>query len=65
MPSESVSHFNIRDARAHLSRIIARVEQGEEIIICRAGQPVVKLIPLPCTVSRQGLGSLRGKLTIA
>jgi prevent-host-death family protein len=29
--------FNIQDAKTHLSRIIERVEHGEEIIISRAG----------------------------
>ena len=47
MSSEAVvPQFNIHDAKTNLSRIIERVEHGEEIIISRAGTPVAKVIPL-------------------
>jgi prevent-host-death family protein len=32
-----VAQFNVRAAKTNLSRIIARVERGEEIVISRAG----------------------------
>ncbi len=35
---------NICDAKTHLSRLIKRAEAGEDIIIARAGKPVVHLI---------------------
>ena len=35
---------NIHDAKTHLSRLIERVEEGESVTICRAGQPVAKLV---------------------
>jgi prevent-host-death family protein len=62
MPSDAAAQFNIHDAKTNLSRIIERVERGEEIIICRAGHPVAKVIPLVRRVERSGRGSLRGKL---
>ncbi len=62
MSSEAVAQFNIHDAKTHLSRIIDRVEHGEEIIISRAGNPVAKVIPLIRRVDRSGRGSLRGRL---
>ena len=65
MSSESIAQFNIHDAKTHLSRIIDRVEHGEEIVISRAGQPVAKVIPLERKVRRSGRGSLRGSLVIA
>lgn len=34
---------NLGDAKRHLSRLIARVEQGERIVIARAGKPVAEL----------------------
>lgn len=37
---------DIRYARTHLSTLIARVEQGERILIARAGKPVAGLRPL-------------------
>jgi prevent-host-death family protein len=65
MTSEAVVQFNIHDAKTNLSRIIDRVEHGEEIIISRAGNPVAKVVPLAREVKRVGRGSLRGKLVLA
>lgn len=65
MVAEGSSQFNIHDAKTNLSRIIERVERGEEIIISRAGTPVAKVIPLNRTVRRTGRGSLRGQLVLA
>ena len=62
MSSEPVAQFNIHDAKTNLSRIIDRVEGGEEIVISRAGHPVAKVIPLSRKVQRTGRGSLRGRL---
>jgi prevent-host-death family protein len=62
MPGEAAAQFNIHEAKTNLSRIIERVEHGEEIIISRAGNPVAKVVPLPHRVGRAGRGSLRGKL---
>ncbi len=45
MPGEAAAQFNIHDAKTNLSRIIERVEHGEEIIISRAGNPVAKVVP--------------------
>ncbi len=39
--------MNIHEAKTHLSKLIARVMAGEEIIIGKAGKPVAKLIPYP------------------
>lgn len=37
---------SIADARIHLSRLLARVERGERIVIARAGRPVAELRPV-------------------
>lgn len=42
MEAESV---NIHAAKTHFSRLIERVEGGEEILIARAGRPVARLVP--------------------
>jgi prevent-host-death family protein len=63
--SEAAAQFNIHDAKTNLSRIIDRVEHGEEVIISRAGNPVAKVVPLTHRVDRRGRGSLRGRLMIA
>jgi prevent-host-death family protein len=38
--------FNVQQARAQLSKLIARAEAGEEIVLARDGKPAVKLVPL-------------------
>jgi prevent-host-death family protein len=63
--SEAAAQFNIHEAKTNLSRIIDRVEHGEEIIISRAGTPVAKVIPLNRGVDRVGRGSLAGQLAMA
>jgi prevent-host-death family protein len=63
MSAEAV-HYNMHEAKTHLSRIIERVEQGEEIIIDRAGTPVAKVVPLVRRVNRTGIGSLAGQLDL-
>ena len=65
MPREAAAQFDIHDAKTNLSRIIERVEHGEEIIISRAGNPVAKVVPLTSRIDRTGRGSLRGKLVAA
>jgi prevent-host-death family protein len=64
MSGEAAAQFNIHDAKTNLSRIIDRVEHGEEVIISRAGTPVAKVVPLTRQVSRTGRGSLAGKLLL-
>ena len=38
------SQVTVQEAKTNLSRLIARVEAGEEIIIARRDKPVVKLV---------------------
>jgi prevent-host-death family protein len=64
MSAEPV-HFNMHDAKTHLSRIIERVEGGEEVIIDRAGTPVAKIIPLVRRANRTSVGSLAGQLDLS
>ena len=37
---------NTYEAKTQLSRLLERVEAGEEIVIARAGKPVARLVPL-------------------
>jgi prevent-host-death family protein len=57
---------NMHEAKTHLSRLVERVESGEEIIIGRAGKPVARLVPYQeKRPVRSGYGALKGKLWIA
>ena len=35
---------NVHEAKTHLSRLLARVEEGEEVVIARNGDPVARLV---------------------
>ena len=37
--------FNIHEAKTQFSKLIAAVERGERVTICRNGKPVVECIP--------------------
>ena len=64
MSAEAV-HYNMHEAKTHLSRIIERVERGEEVIIDRAGVPVAKVVPLVRRVNRTAVGSLAGQVDLS
>ena len=56
---------NIHEAKTHLSRLIARVAAGEEIVIGRAGKPVAKLVPYTEEPEPRALGGWKGKVRLA
>ena len=56
---------NIHEAKTHLSRLVERVEAGEEVVIARAGRPVARLVPLARRTQPRTLGILRGKIWMA
>lgn len=43
---DTSSVVNVHDAKTNLSKLLARVEAGEEITIARAGTPVARLVPV-------------------
>jgi prevent-host-death family protein len=55
--------ISIHAAKTHLSRLIARAEAGEEIIIARGRKPVVKLVPIVAK-PRRVAGRLKGQVSI-
>ncbi len=55
---------NIHEAKTHLSRLLERVETGEEIVIARAGHPVARLVPFERHGARTP-GAWRGRVRIA
>lgn len=56
--------FNIHEAKTNLSKLIEKTIQGEEVIIAKAGKPVVKLIPHKEKLKPRKLGLLKGKIDI-
>ena len=56
--------MNIHEAKTGLSKLVERVEAGEEIVIARAGTPVAKLVGLKPGRGRRRLGLLDGQFKI-
>ena len=56
---------NMHEAKTHLSRLVERVERGEEIIISRAGRPVAKLVAVGQDLTPRTPGSMRGQMWMA
>lgn len=56
---------NVHAAKTHLSRLLERVEAGEEITLARAGRPVAKLVPYVPRREPRRLGLLKGRAWIA
>lgn len=60
-----VETVNIHAAKTHLSRLIDRVETGEEIVIARAGRPVARLVAYRKTTRPRVPGRWRDQIVIA
>jgi prevent-host-death family protein len=54
----------IHQAKTNLSRLIEKACRGEEIIIARGPEPVVRLVPVATSKGRRKLGILKGKLVV-
>jgi len=51
---------NIHEAKTNLSKLLARVALGEEVIIAKAGKPVAKLVPVKGHQPEFKFGSAKG-----
>ena len=55
---------NVHDAKTHLSRLLDRAQEGEEIMIAKAGRPVARLGPLVRGGPKRRLGLLDGQCRV-
>jgi prevent-host-death family protein len=55
---------NMHQAKSSLSRLVARALAGEEVIIARNGEPLVRLVPVPKVRQPRVPGRLKGKVWI-
>lgn len=56
---------SIHDAKTNLSRLIAAVEQGEEVVLRRRQDPVARLVPYESPAVTRSPGALRGAIVVA
>lgn len=56
---------NMHEAKTHLSRLVERAAEGEEIVIARNGEPVARLVALAEEPGTRRLGIWRGRIRLA
>ena len=56
--------FNLHAAKTHLSRLVDKAAAGEEIVIAKAGTPMVRLVPVAARTQRSGFGHDKGKISV-
>jgi prevent-host-death family protein len=59
-----MTSVNVHEAKAHLSELLDRALSGEEIVIARAGRPLVRLVPVAERQPREP-GIAKGRVTEA
>ena len=55
--------FTVHEAKTNLSKLIAEVIAGGEVVIARGAVPAVRLVPVSVPGKRR-FGALRGKIAI-
>ena len=55
---------SIHAAKTQLSRLVARARRGEEVIIAKGSQPVVKLVAIDRAAPKRQFGAMRGRARV-
>ncbi|MEQ1631359.1 MAG: type II toxin-antitoxin system Phd/YefM family antitoxin [Planctomycetota bacterium] len=56
--------YNVHEAKTQFSKLLAKAQSGEEVVIARAGQPIAKLVPIRCQEDRVS-GLEKGRIWVA
>jgi prevent-host-death family protein len=56
---------SIHEAKTQFSRLIARAEAGEEIIVRRGPTPVAKIVAYRASTTPRTPGALKGRIALA
>lgn len=59
-----MEQVNIHQAKTNLSQLLSRAVLGEEIIIAKAGKPMVRLVPVEKPTEERVLGQDEGLFTV-
>jgi prevent-host-death family protein len=59
-----MKYVNTHEAKTQLSKLIAAVQTGEEVVICQAGKPVARLAAFDPTRKKPRLGTFKGKIRL-
>lgn len=56
---------NIHDAKTNLSKLLEKIQKGEDVIIAKAGKPVAKLVPYKEALKPRKPGLWKGKIWVS
>ena len=63
-----VTTVSVREAKTHLSRLLAQVEAGEDVVIARNGKPIARLVLCELVLceppGRREFGTLKGRIRL-
>lgn len=54
---------SVHEAKTHLSRLLDRVLEGEEVVIMRSGKRIARLSAVEGAPVRRKLGTAKGEIT--
>ena len=56
---------NLHAAKTHLSRLVDEAVAGKDVVIAKAGKPMVRLVPVEPKRRRTGFGADKGQIWIS
>jgi antitoxin (DNA-binding transcriptional repressor) of toxin-antitoxin stability system len=56
--------FTVHQAKTQLSKLIAAALDGEEVVIARGDNPVVRLAPIEPAKKKRVFGSMKGQIAL-
>lgn len=54
--------LDIQAAKKHLARLVDEAVAGEEIVLAKAGRPLVRLVPFRAARAKRKLGLMKGRI---
>ena len=59
-----MSTVTVHAAKPNLSKLLARVEAGEEIVIARGRTPIARVLPIHAPPAKRQFGAMKGIVTV-
>jgi prevent-host-death family protein len=60
-----MKQVNVHVAKTTLSRLVDEAMKGEDVVIAKAGKPMVRLVPVAREARRTGFGADRGRIAVS
>ena len=56
---------NMYEAKTQLSKLVEKALAGEDVVLAKAGKPLVKLVPTATDLPKRTFGLLKGKIKVS